>query len=71
MPKIDPVLRIRNFESNTHSRAKCSAILVASPGVFDAQFVTLRQIQLVNSFYRYLETCKTIKFCLPTLFSQY
>ena len=37
------------------SRAQCSAILVASPDIFDAQCVTPRQMQLVNSFYRYLE----------------
>lgn len=41
---------------------RSAQLATASPGVFDAQCVTPRQIQLVNSFYRYLETCKTIEF---------
>jgi uncharacterized protein len=37
------------------SRAKCLAILVASPRVFDAECKTPRQMQLANAFCRYLE----------------
>jgi superfamily I DNA and/or RNA helicase len=37
------------------SRAKCLAILVASPDVFDAECKTPRQMQLANAFCRYLE----------------
>lgn len=37
------------------SRAKCMAILVASPEIFEAECKTPRQIQLANAFCRYLE----------------
>ncbi len=37
------------------SRAQCLAILVASPQVFEADFQTPRQMQLINAFCRYLE----------------
>lgn len=37
------------------SRAKCVAILVASPPVFEAECRTPRQMQLANAFCRYLE----------------
>lgn len=37
------------------SRAKCMAILIASPGVFEANCRTPRQMQLANAFCRYLE----------------
>ena len=37
------------------SRAKCMSILVSSPQLFEADCRTPRQIQLVNSFCRYLE----------------
>jgi len=37
------------------SRAKCLAILVASPRIFDPECKTPRQIQLANAFCRYLE----------------
>ncbi|MGD8276295.1 MAG: DEAD/DEAH box helicase, partial [Thiohalocapsa sp.] len=37
------------------SRAKCLAILVASPDVFEAECKTPRQMQLANAFCRYLE----------------
>lgn len=39
------------------SRAKCLAVLVASPQVFEADCKTPRQMQLANSFCRYLELC--------------
>lgn len=42
------------------SRAKCLAILVASPGVFEAECRTPRQMQLANAFCRYLEVSKEI-----------
>ncbi|MBW9265761.1 MAG: TM0106 family RecB-like putative nuclease [Candidatus Thiodiazotropha sp. (ex. Lucinisca nassula)] len=37
------------------SRAKCLAVLVASPDVFKADCKTPRQIQLANAFCRYME----------------
>lgn len=37
------------------SRAKCLAILIASPDVFEAECKTPRQMQLANAFCRYLE----------------
>lgn len=37
------------------SRAQCVAILIASPGVFEAECKTPRQMQLANAFCRYLE----------------
>lgn len=37
------------------SRAKCMAILIASPGIFEADCRTPRQMQLANAFCRYLE----------------
>ncbi|MBZ7924995.1 TM0106 family RecB-like putative nuclease [Ensifer adhaerens] len=42
------------------SRAKCMAILVASPQVFEAECKTPRQMQLANAFCRYLELAETI-----------
>lgn len=42
------------------SRAKCLAILVASPSIFDPECRTPRQMQLANSFCRYLELCENI-----------
>ncbi|WP_447970444.1 TM0106 family RecB-like putative nuclease [Nitrospira sp. M1] len=42
------------------SRARCQAILVASPGVFEAECRTPRQMQLANAFCRYLEMAKTV-----------
>ncbi|MGN7752955.1 TM0106 family RecB-like putative nuclease [Sinorhizobium sp. 22678] len=43
------------------SRAKCMAILVASPQVFEAECKTPRQMQLANAFCRYLEMAETIE----------
>lgn len=40
------------------SRAKCLAVLIASPDVFEADCKTPRQMQLANAFCRYLE-CAT------------
>ena len=37
------------------SRAKCMAILIASPGVFEAACRTPRQMRLANAFCRYIE----------------
>jgi len=42
------------------SRARCLAILVASPGIFEAECRTPRQMQLANAFCRYLEMAKTV-----------
>ncbi|MES5100024.1 TM0106 family RecB-like putative nuclease [Agrobacterium sp. BA1120] len=42
------------------SRAKCLAILVASPQIFDAECKTPRQMQLANAFCRYLERAVTV-----------
>jgi len=43
------------------SRAKCVAVLVASPRVFEAECRTPRQMQLANAFCRYLELSQSIK----------
>ena len=37
------------------SRARCVAVIVASPTLFDVQCKTPRQIELANAFCRYLE----------------
>ncbi|NKK60261.1 TM0106 family RecB-like putative nuclease [Rhizobium leguminosarum bv. viciae] len=42
------------------SRAKCLSILVASPAIFDPECKTPRQMQLANSFCRYLELHESI-----------
>lgn len=42
------------------SRAKCMAILVGSPNVFEAECRTPRQMQLANAFCRYLELCSEL-----------
>jgi len=42
------------------SRAKCLAIMVASPAIFEAECKTPRQMQLANAFCRYLELAQTI-----------
>jgi len=42
------------------SRAKCLAILVASPAVFDAECKTPRQMQLANAFCRFQELATAI-----------
>ena len=44
------------------SRAQCIAVLVASSNVFEAECKTARQMQLANSFCRYLEIAKEISF---------
>ncbi|MQX15774.1 TM0106 family RecB-like putative nuclease [Sinorhizobium terangae] len=43
------------------SRAKCMAILVASPDLFEVECKTPRQMQLANAFCRYLEMAETVK----------
>jgi uncharacterized protein len=43
------------------SRAKCVAILVASPQIFEAECRTPKQMQLANAFCRYLELAQTIR----------
>lgn len=43
------------------SRAKCLAILVASPEIFEAECRTPRQMQLVNAFCRYIELAEIIQ----------
>lgn len=40
------------------SRARCVAVIVASPGLFQVQCKTPRQIELVNAFCRYLELAR-------------
>jgi len=42
------------------SRAKCLAVLVASPSIFEADCRTPRQMQLANAFCRYLEVSESI-----------
>lgn len=43
------------------SRAKCSAILIASPMIFEAECRTARQMQLANAFCRYMERAQTLE----------
>ena len=42
------------------SRARCMAILLASPRVFEAECRTPRQMQLANAFCRYLELSEVL-----------
>lgn len=42
------------------SRAQCAAILIASPGIFEAECKTPRQMQLANGFCRYLEMAEIL-----------
>ena len=42
------------------SRARCVAVLVASPGLFQVECRTPRQIELANAFCRYLELAQVI-----------
>ncbi len=42
------------------SRAQCLTILVANPGLFEVQCKTPRQIELANSFCRYLEIARIV-----------
>jgi superfamily I DNA and/or RNA helicase len=42
------------------SRAQCAAVLVASDNLFDVNCMTPRQMQLANSFCRYLELSKEV-----------
>ncbi len=42
------------------SRAQCTAVIVASPALFQVQCKTPRQIELANAFCRYLEMAATI-----------
>lgn len=43
------------------SRAKCLTIMVASPGIFEAECKTPRQMQLANAFCRYLEMAGVVE----------
>jgi len=43
------------------SRAKCMAILVASPDLFETECKTPRQMQLANAFCRYLEMARLVE----------
>jgi predicted RecB family nuclease len=42
------------------SRARCVAVIVASPALFNVQCRTPRQIELANAFCRYLEMARSI-----------
>jgi superfamily I DNA and/or RNA helicase len=42
------------------SRAKCVAVIIASPALFQVQCRTPRQIELANAFCRYLEMAKVM-----------
>src|SRR5271169_1751881 len=42
------------------SRARCVAVIVATPALFQVQCKTPRQIELANAFCRYLEMARTI-----------
>jgi uncharacterized protein len=43
------------------SRAKCMALLVASPELFEAECKTPRQMQLANAFCRYVEMAEVVE----------
>jgi superfamily I DNA and/or RNA helicase len=43
------------------SRARCVAVLVASPALFQAECKTPRQIELANAFCRYLELAQLFR----------
>jgi len=43
------------------SRARCAAVVVASPALFQVQSKTPRQIELANAFCRYLELAQVIR----------
>lgn len=43
------------------SRAKCMAILIASPSIFEADCRTPRQMQLANAYCRYLEISEVLE----------
>jgi uncharacterized protein len=42
------------------SRARCAAVLVASPRLFEPDCRTPRQMQLANAFCRYLELAREV-----------
>jgi uncharacterized protein len=42
------------------SRAQCTAVIVASPALFQVQCKTPRQIELANAFCRYLEMARSV-----------
>jgi uncharacterized protein len=42
------------------SRAQCTAVIVASPALFQVQCKTPRQIELANAFCRYLEMARPV-----------
>jgi superfamily I DNA and/or RNA helicase len=42
------------------SRAKCVSILVASPGLFEPECNSPRQMQLANALCRYLELAQSV-----------
>jgi superfamily I DNA and/or RNA helicase len=42
------------------SRARCVAVIVASPALFNVQCRTPRQIELANAFCRFLEMAKSV-----------
>jgi superfamily I DNA and/or RNA helicase len=42
------------------SRARCAAILVASPRLFELDCQTARQMQLANAMCRYLELARPL-----------
>jgi hypothetical protein len=41
-------------------RARCVAVIVARPALFQVECNTPRQIELANAFYRYLETAQVV-----------
>ena len=43
------------------SRARCVAVIVANPALFQVQCKTPRQIELANAFCRYLEMSQTVR----------
>ena len=59
-PRGMEFLYSRNRLNVATSRAQCLTVLVASPALFDVQCKTPRQMELANSFCRYLEIAQVV-----------
>lgn len=59
-PRGMEFLYSRNRLNVATSRAQCVTVLVANPALFDVQCKTPRQMELANSFCRYLEMASTV-----------
>jgi uncharacterized protein len=59
-PRGMEFLYSRNRLNVATSRARCAAILVANPRMFEPDCQTPRQMRLANAFCRYLELASTV-----------